>query len=169
MAAAVCALGISLSSMVAKITLRRGTARCAPTGMAKNRLKVKARELEKLRLKALSIVDSDPVIFRELSRAFRLNKKSRTAKYAKKLDGILSKAYLIQAELMTIAGAARRINDSLKNIVRGALREDLRISDLTLDASFKSALITAELNARCIKNPALRKKTFKQLLCMKKR
>jgi len=156
MSAACAALGISLGLMVGKMTLAK------QKGRQKSQLSSKLLALDKLRLKALDIVDCDPVVFEELMCAYG-SRKSRKAKSAKQLDCLLNQCCDVQIKLISVSQGARAIISSFKSLVRGSLVDDLKISDIVLSAAIRAALITANLNVIVIKDSTLRKKLTVQL------
>ncbi|MDD5086103.1 MAG: cyclodeaminase/cyclohydrolase family protein [Candidatus Omnitrophica bacterium] len=157
MTAAAACLGISLSLMAARIAAKRLGA------SQKAKLNAKIRSLDGLRFNTLMIVDRDAAIFKELTRLFRQDRRSKTPRSARKLSLGLKKAFLIQAELLELLREARIINNSVRGILQRGLKEDLKISNRVIDAAMGAALITAKLNLGYIKSPLLRNSLAKEL------
>ena len=157
-------LGIGLAEMVARIGIRK------VDGEAKAGLRKTIRSLEKLRKDALQIVDLDPRVYGTVMKTYTDAKKiSDEKKKERVIDEALENSFRLQANLALLATMAKRAVRSMEGIVKGSIKNDLRVSLAVLEAAFHGAYATAEINQVYLKNPEKKNRAHEALEELKRK
>lgn len=143
-------LGMGLIQMVGRVALaRKKKSSLGPEEEEKdreNRLTVGkiVEVVEKIKKDALEIVNLDPKVYQEVIQAYA---------HPEKLEDALQNSFRLQADLGLLAVMAFEWNKNLLGLVSGSIQNDLRVSEALLEAAFRGAVHTAEINIRCMKDP----------------
>jgi formiminotetrahydrofolate cyclodeaminase len=143
---------MALTQMVARIALRRKPkADLAPEQKFQDkanrqRMQEIVDSLEKTRADALQVVSLDPKVYDEVMTCYKEGAKPE------KLEDALQNAFRLQADLALILVMAKEWNEHMKTLVKGAVANDLIVSDGLLSAAFEGAFHTAHINVVYMKN-----------------
>lgn len=147
-------LGMGLTQMVARIALNRKP-KAGLTQEQKfqdeancKRMEEIIRSLEKTKKQALQVVSLDPEVYDEVMACYKEGAKPE------KLEEALQNAFRLQADLALIIVMAKEWNAHLKGMVKGAVANDLIVSDQLLAAAFEGAYHTAHINVVYMKDKA---------------
>jgi formiminotetrahydrofolate cyclodeaminase len=102
--------------------------------------------LEKTRADALQVVSLDPKVYDEVMACYKEGAGPG------KLEDALQNAFRLQADLALILVMAKEWNEHMKTLVKGAVANDLIVSDGLLAAAFEGAFHTAHINVVYMKN-----------------
>ncbi len=154
----VASLGMGLAEMAAQIGMKKSDPR------AKAEIEKAVRLLRKAKKDALQVVDLDPKVYQAVMKAYEKarsledsNKKNRL------IDEALENSFRLQADLALLVSMAKRATESLLNLVKGSIQNDLKVSLAILDAAFHGAYDTARINVVYLKD-AGRKERSEQAL-----
>jgi formiminotetrahydrofolate cyclodeaminase len=145
-------LGMGLTQMVARIALKRKPkGGLAPEQKFQDEANRKRMEeiiqsLEKTKEQALQVVSLDPEVYDEVMACYKEGAKPE------KLEDALQNAFRLQADLALIIVMAKEWNAHLKGMIKGAVANDLIVSDQLLAAAFEGAYHTAHINVVYMKN-----------------
>jgi formiminotetrahydrofolate cyclodeaminase len=163
------ALGMGLTQMVARIALKRKP-KAGLTAEQKfqddanrKRMEEIVASLEKTRADAMQVVDLDPKVYDEVMACY----KDGVA--PEKLEDALQNAFRLQADLALILVMAREWNMHMKTLVKGAVANDLIVSDGLLAAAFEGAFHTAHINVVYMKKPERKEHAEKALAELRSR
>ncbi len=157
------ALGMGLTQMVARIALKRKPkADLAPEQKFQDEANRKRMQeiidsLEKTKADALQVVSLDPQVYDEVMACYK------DAGGAGKLEDALENAFRLQADLALILVMAKEWNAHMKTLVKGAVANDLIVSDGLLAAAFEGAFHTAHINVVYMKNQERKARAEKAL------
>lgn len=157
------ALGMGLTQMVARIALKRKPkADLSPEqkfqdDANRKRLEEIIDSLEKTRANAMQVVDLDPKVYDEVMACYQKDAAPE------KLEDALQNAFRLQADLALILVMAKEWNAHMKTLVKGAVANDLIVSDGLLAAAFEGAFHTAHINVVYMKKPERREHAEKAL------
>jgi formiminotetrahydrofolate cyclodeaminase len=157
------ALGMALTQMVARIALRRKPkADLAPEQKFQDeanrqRMREIVNSLEKTRKDALQVVSLDPKVYDEVMACYR------EGAGPEKLEDALQNAFRLQADLALILVMAKEWNEHMKTLVKGAVANDLIVSNGLLTAAFEGAFHTAQINVVYMKNKERKERAEKAL------
>lgn len=146
------ALGMALTQMVARIALKRkpkadiASEQKFQDEANRQRMQEIVDSLEKTRADALQVVSLDPKVYDEVMACYR------ESAAPEKLEDALQNAFRLQADLALILVMAKEWNAHMKTLVKGAVANDLIVSDGLLAAAFEGAFHTARINVVYMKN-----------------
>ncbi len=146
------ALGMALTQMVARIALKRKPKTdLTPEQKFQNeanlqRMQEIVNSLEKTRGDALQVVSLDPKVYDEVMACYE------EGAGAEKLEDALRNAFRLQADLALMLVMAKEWNEHMKTLVKGAVANDLIVSECLLTAAFEGAFHTAHINVVYMKN-----------------
>jgi formiminotetrahydrofolate cyclodeaminase len=157
------ALALGLMQMVARITLKRkvkpdlSPADLKQEEESRTALKKIVDQAELVKSQAMQTVSADPQVYDEVMSG-----------YAKKLsdaemDELLLKAFHMQADLAQKIASAIDLNGKLAGLVKGAIKNDLIVSQHLLRAAFQGAYHTAHINLVYMKDAAKKAAAEKEL------
>ncbi|MBN1493265.1 MAG: cyclodeaminase/cyclohydrolase family protein [Candidatus Omnitrophica bacterium] len=152
--ALVAAVGIALAEMVANIILKRKLPLRKPP-----QLKTTAKRLAQFRVKVEEVIDKDARVYARLRRAY----SEKTKLNQKYISDCLYESFDVMVLLVSLIGAARRELTVLEKCKSKSLLNDLLLSKVFLDASFKGAFATAKINYDYMPDKK-RKQTMQTLL-----
>ena len=157
------ALGMGLTQMVARIALKRKP----KTGLTeeqkfqddanRQRMREVIDSLEKTKADALQVVSLDPQVYDEVMACYK------EGAAPEKIEDALQNAFRLQADLALILVMAREWNAHMKTLVKGAVANDLIVSDGLLAAAFEGAYHTAHINVVYMKNQERKERAEKAL------
>ena len=145
-------LGMALTQMVARIALKRKPKTDLPAEQKfqdeanRQRMQEIIASLEKTKEQALQVVSLDPKVYEEVMACYK------AGALPEKLEDALQNAFRLQADLALIIAMAREWNAHMRTIVKGAVANDLVVSDSFLSAAFEGAFHTAHINVVYMKN-----------------
>ena len=145
-------LGMGLTQMVARISLKRKPkADLTQEEKYQDQANKKRTEeiielLEQNKKKALEIVSLDPKVYDDVMACYR-EKASE-----EKIEDALENAFRLQADLALIIIMAKEWNSHMRGFIKGAIKNDLVVSDNLLGAAFNGAFHTANINVVYMKN-----------------
>ncbi len=163
------ALGMALTQMVARIALKRKPKASLTEEQKfqeeanKQRMAEIVESLEKTKADALEVVSLDPQVYDDVMACY---KEGATPE---KLEDALQNAFRLQADLALILVMAREWNAHMKTLVKGAVANDLIVSDGLLSAAFEGAYHTAHINVVYMKNNERKERAEKALAELRKR
>jgi len=163
------ALGMALTQMVARIALKRKPKASLTEEQKfqeeanKQRMAEIVESLEKTKADALEVVSLDPQVYDDVMACY---KEGATPE---KLENALQNAFRLQADLALILVMAREWNAHMKTLVKGAVANDLIVSDGLLSAAFEGAYHTAHINVVYMKNNERKERAEKALAELRKR
>jgi formiminotetrahydrofolate cyclodeaminase len=146
------ALGMGLTQMVARIALNRKPKKDLTPEQTfqeeanRKRMQEIIDSLEKTKTDALLVVSLDPQVYDEVMACYKEGASSE------KLEDALQNAFRLQADLALILVMAKEWNSHMKTLVKGAVANDLIVSDGLLSAAFEGAYHTAHINVVYMKN-----------------
>jgi len=146
------ALGMGLTQMVARIALNRKPKKDLTPEQTfqeeanRKRMQEIIDSLEKTKTDALLVVSLDPQVYDEVMACYKGGASSE------KLEDALQNAFRLQADLALILVMAKEWNSHMKTLVKGAVANDLIVSDGLLSAAFEGAYHTAHINVVYMKN-----------------
>jgi len=162
-------LGMGLTQMVARIALKRkpkaglteeqkfqGEANC-------QRMQEVIESLEKTREQALQVVDLDPQVYDQVMACYQAKEGTE------KIEDALQNAFRLQADLALIILMAREWNEHLRGMIKGAVANDLIVSEQLLAAAFEGAYHTAHINVVYMKDAGRKERAEKALSELRKR
>ena len=139
--ALVAALGISLTIMVARISLKRLDKK------QQKSLSKGIKLLEHLRRDAEQIIDLDPKVYKEVMASYaQLKKLGKTEKAQTGVENALHNSFRLQADLALLIAMAKQLLSTVGTFAKGSIRNDLIVSSGLLDGAFKGAIATARIN-----------------------
>ena len=160
----VASLGIGLAEMVAQIGIKKATPEAKP-GLRKT-----IRLLRKIRRDSLEIVDLDPRVYQTVMKSCAEARKISDEKKKERLvDEALENSFRLQADLALLVILAAQAVRSMEGIIKGSIKNDLRVSRSVLAAAFQGAYATAEINQVYLKNPEKKSRAHEALEELKKR
>ena len=160
----VASLGIGLAEMVAQIGMKKVDPASRPG------LRRTLKMLQKVRKDTLQIVDLDPRIYGSVMKTYAEAKTITDAKKKERvIDEALQNSFRLQADLALLVTMARQAVRSMEGIIKGSIKNDLRVSLAVLDAAFHGAYATAEINQVYLKNPEKKNRAGEALLQLKKK
>lgn len=157
------ALGMALTQMVARIALKRKPKADLPQEQKfqdeanRQRMQEIVNSLEKTRTDALQVVSLDPKVYDEVMACYK------EGAGPEKLEDALQNAFRLQADLALILVMAKEWNAHMKTLVKGAVANDLIVSDNLLSAAFEGAYHTAHINVVYMKNIERKERAGKAL------
>lgn len=163
------ALGMGLTQMVARIALKRKPkAGLTPEqkfqdDANRKRMEEIIHSLEKTRADAMQVVDLDPKVYDEVMACYKNDGGPE------KLEDALQNAFRLQADLALILVMAKEWNTHMKTLVKGAVANDLIVSDGLLAAAFEGAFHTAHINVVYMKKPERKEHAEKALAELRSR
>jgi len=163
------ALGMGLTQMVARIALKRkpkadlSAEQKSQDDANRQRMKEIVDSLEKTRADAMQVVDLDTKVYDEVMACYKEGASPE------KLEDALQNAFRLQADLALILVMAREWNAHMKTLVKGAVANDLIVSDGLLAAAFEGAYHTAHINVVYMKNPERKERSEKALAELRSR
>ncbi len=163
------ALGMGLTQMVAHIALKRKPkAGLTPEqkfqdDANRKRMEEIIHSLEKTRADAMQVVDLDPKVYDEVMACYK------DGVGPEKLEDALQNAFRLQADLALILVMAKEWNTHMKTLVKGAVANDLIVSDGLLAAAFEGAFHTAHINVVYMKKPERKEHAEKALAELRSR
>jgi formiminotetrahydrofolate cyclodeaminase len=163
------ALGMGLTQMVARIALKRKPkAGLTPEqkfqdDANRKRMEEIIHSLEKTRADAMQVVDLDPKVYDEVMACYK------DGVGPEKLEDALQNAFRLQADLALILVMAKEWNTHMKTLVKGAVANDLIVSDGLLAAAFEGAFHTAHINVVYMKKPERKEHAEKALAELRNR
>ena len=119
--------------------------------------------LEKTRADAMQVVDLDPKVYDEVMACYK------DGVGPEKLEDALQNAFRLQADLALILVMAKEWNAHMKTLVKGAVANDLIVSDGLLAAAFEGAFHTAHINVVYMKKPERKEHAEKALAELRSR
>lgn len=141
-------LGIGLAEMVARIGIKK-----LDPG-AKKGMRKTVKLLQKIRRDAFQVVDLDPKVYQSVMHSYSEAKKMTGEKKKETfLDEALENSFRLQADLALLVAMAKEAVRSMEGLIKGSIKNDLRVSLSLLRAAFEGAYATAEINQVYIKNP----------------
>lgn len=157
-------LAIGLAEMVVQIGMKK------VNGSTKLSLQRTMRLLRKVRKDALQIVNLDPKVYLDVLKAYAKAKKIiQKDKKNRLIDEALGNSFRLQADLALLVTMAQEAVHSLEGVIPGSIANDLRVSQALLEAAFKGAYDTAEINRVSMKDPAKKERAGRALEEVKKR
>lgn len=157
-------LGIGLAEMAAQIGMRK------VDRSTKLSLEKAIRLLRKARKDALQIVDLDPKVYLDVLKTYaKVKKISEKERKNQLIDETLENSFRLQADLALLVTMAQEAVHSLEGAIPGSIANDLRVSRSLLEAAFKGAYDTAEINRVYMKDPAKKERAGRALEEVKKR
>ncbi|OQA57290.1 MAG: Formiminotransferase-cyclodeaminase [Candidatus Omnitrophica bacterium ADurb.Bin277] len=162
-------LGMGLTQMVARIAMKRKPKADATPDQKfqaeanRKRMEEIVSSLEKTKEQALRIVSLDPRIYDEVMACYR------TGASADRIEDALQNAFRLQADLALIIVMAREWNTHMKDLVKGAVANDLIVSEKLLSAAFEGAFHTAHINVVYMKDAGRRERAEQALAELRKR
>ena len=148
------ALALGLMQMVAKITLKRKVKSDLSVEERSEEEKNRARlqkiveHVDQLKKQAMEMVTLDPCAYDEVRGCY-----SRKAP-EHETDAALLKAFRLQVALARQIALALDVNGKLAGLVKGAIKNDLVVSQHMLKAAFQGAYHTAHINVVYLKDEA---------------
>ncbi len=156
-------LGIGLAEMVAQIGIKKLDPE-AKKGMRKT-LKL----FQKIKRDTFQIVDLDPKIYQSVMKSYGAAKRMTGGKKEKFIDEALENSFRLQADLAFLVMMAKEAVQSMEGLIKGSIKNDLRVSLAVLTAAFQGAYATAEINQVSIKNPDKKNRARRALDELKKK
>ena len=157
-------LGIGLAEMVAQIGIKKADVQARPG------LRRTIRILQKARKDVLQIVDLDPRVYQTVMKTYAEAKKISDEKKKEWLiDEALENSFRLQADLALLTAMAREAVRSMNGIIKGSIKNDLRVSSAILEAAFHGAFATAEINQVYLRNPEKKNRAREALDELKKK
>lgn len=157
-------LGIGLAEMVAQISSKKADRQ------GKASLRKAIRLLQKARKDALEIVDLDPRVYLAVMKSYDAARRISDEDRKRCLvDQSLEDSFRLQANLALLVAMARQAVLSLDGLVRGSIKNDLRVSRALLNAAFHGSYATAEINQVYLKNLQKKERAARVLEELKKR
>ena len=163
------ALGMGLTQMVARIALKRKpkadltSEQKMKDAANRSRMQEIIDSLEKTKGDAFEVVSLDPQVYDEVMACYKDGSGSE------KLEDALQNAFRLQADLALILVMAKEWNSHMKTLVKGAVANDLIVSDGLLSAAFEGAFHTAHINVVYMKNKERKERAEKALAELRKR
>ncbi|HOW59197.1 MAG TPA: cyclodeaminase/cyclohydrolase family protein [Candidatus Omnitrophota bacterium] len=163
------ALGMGLTQMVARIALKRKLkADLTPEQKFqeeanRQRMQEIIDSLEKTRGDTLQVVNLDAKVYDDVMACYR----DKTG--PEKLEDALQNAFRLQADLALMIVMAREWNAHMKGLVKGAVANDLIVSQSLLAAAFEGAFHTAHINVVYMKNKDHKERAEKALAELRNR
>jgi methenyltetrahydrofolate cyclohydrolase len=163
------ALGMALTQMVARIALKRKPKADITQEQKfqdeanRNRMQEIVDSLEKTKANALQVVSLDPKVYDEVMACYK------DGSGPEKLEDALQNAFRLQADLALILVMAKEWNEHMKTLVKGAVANDLIVSDGLLSAAFEGAFHTAHINVVYMKNQERKEHAEKALAELRNR
>ena len=160
------ALGTGLIQMVGSVSLKRKKKQgLSPEEEKKEDAKREAIQkivnaIERIKKEALEKVDEDPDAYQKVIQA---------AGRPEKMENALADSFRVQAGLASLVVQALESNHSLAELVSGSIKNDLKVSAALLDAAFKGAYHTAEINVVYMKDAEKKQKAEKNLAELKEK
>ena len=144
----VASLGMGLAEMVAGIGMKKVNSESKPI------LRRAVQILRKARKDALQVVDLDPQVYQTVLKSYKQAKTiSDPIKKERVVEEALENSFRLQADLALLITMAKKAAESLEEIIRGSIQNDLLVSSALLDAAFHGAYETARINVVYLKNP----------------
>lgn len=169
-------LGMALTQMVARIALKRkpkaGLSEEQKFQDEANRQRMReiVGSLEKTRAEALQVVSLDPKVYDEVMACYKDGADPACLPAGRgKLEDALENAFRLQADLALVLVMAKEWNAHMKTLVKGAVANDLIVSDGLLAAAFEGAYYTAHINVVYMKSPERKERAEKALAELRKR
>ena len=154
-AAMVGALGISLSLMVVHITIKK------VSRAEQKKIRHYINRLEKLKKRMERLIDKDPSVYQKVVKSYTLSKTNpqRTARIQK----ALRESYAVMKVLCVDLLAAHEINRKIFTRTRGAILNDLCVSEAFIRAALSAGIATASLNVEYIKNKKVKRRLLQEI------
>ena len=162
-------LGMGLTQMVARIALKRKPKADLTQEQKyqdeanRKRMEEIIQSLEKTKEQALQVADLDPRVYDEVMACYQQGAKPE------QLEEALQNAFRLQADLALIIVMAKEWNAHLKGMVKGAVANDLTVSDHLLAAAFEGAYHTAHINVVYMKDKGRKEHAESALAELRKR
>lgn len=157
-------LGIGLAEMVVRIGMKK------MDELQEASLQNAISLLRKAKKDALQIVDLDPKVYLNVLKTYaRAKKITDQEKKNQLLDETLENSFRLQADLALLVTMAKEAVESLEGMIPGSISNDLRVSRSLLEAAFKGACDTAQINRVYLKDPAKKERAGRALEEVKKR
>jgi len=159
-AAVVASMGVSLSMMVAQVFAER---KGANKTVAKQQQIVKNiyRDLKVLQKSIVKIIDEDTKMYQKVVSAYKLPKTQKLR--VVRIEKALCASYQTMRNLCSDLCAMKRLNKDLVKRVKGAIANDLLVSQQFIAAAFRSAYDTAQINLVYMDDEVEQKKLEKEL------
>lgn len=154
-AALVASLAVSLTIMVARIV--------KPKIAKKSQKKWTdtIKDLTLIKRNVMKSIDKDPVCYKNVIAAYKLSATKKTR--SKKIEKALLSSYEIMRDLAIDIYTLKKLNQEIARGAKGAIANDLRVSGLFIEASFSSAIKTAEINVAYLADEKLQKICAKEI------
>jgi len=168
-AAYVGALGMGLTQMVARIALKRKPKADLTQEQKfqdeanRKRMQEIIGSLEKTKQNALQVVSLDPQVYDEVMACYQPGAEPG------KIEDALQNAFRLQADLALIIVMAKEWNAHMKTLVKGAVANDLIVSNELLTAAFEGAFHTAHINVVYMKDKDRKERAEKALAELRNR
>lgn len=162
----VASLGMALTEMVGRISLKRkkksGLNPTEEKQDDENRrtLQKMIESIQKTKKDALEIVNLDPQIFQGVMEA---------SSQADQMEDALQNSFRLQADLAFLVVMAREWNSNMAGLVKGSIKNDLLVSASLLEAAFHGAYHTAMINVKYMKDDAHKMRASQALEELQKR
>lgn len=162
-------LGMALTQMVARIALKRkpkadlSDEQKFQDEANRQRLREIIASLEKTKGQASQVVSLDPKVYDEVMACYK------EGALPEKLEDALENAFRLQADLALIIAMAKEWNTHTRTLVKGAVANDLVVSDAFLTAAFEGAFHTAHINVVYMKNKERKERAEKALAELRNR
>lgn len=164
MSAYVACLGIALAEMVVQIGMKK------VDRPGKIVLQKALRLLRKVKKDTFQIVDLDPQVYLDVLKTYTQTKRIPEQEQKNRLiDEALENSFRLQADLALLVTMAKQAVRSLEGAIRGSIANDLNVSRSLLEAAFKGAYDTAQINRVYLKDPEKKKQAARALEEVKKR
>jgi len=154
-ASLVATLGISLSLMVARITIKK------VGRIEQKKLKHSIHTLMRLQKQTRILIDKDSKMYQKVVESYKL--PTAYQRRTLQLQRALVASYNGMKKLCIDLCAVHKINLDIFAIARGAILNDLCVSEAFIKAALSSAVAIASLNAEFITNKRLRKKLLDEI------
>ena len=160
----VAALGIGLAEMVAGI----GIAKLDSVSQAS--LRKAMRVLAKARKDALEVVDLDPKVYQLVLKSYQKAKgPGNEEKKNRLIDEALENSFRLQADLALLVIVAQENIRFFEGMIRGSIKNDLKVSVALLTAAFQGAYDTARINVVYLKDAQKKSRAEQALQELKRR
>jgi len=154
-AALVGAIGISLSLMVANITLKKVGNR------GQKKLKIYIKKLKQFKKQISHLIDKDPKVYKRVINSYNLSRENPQRMV--RIENALVASYNVMKQLCVDLCTVHDINSDIFSISRGAILNDVCVSEAFIKAALSSAISTASLNAEYVKNKRIKKRLLDEL------
>ena len=159
-AALVGSLGVGLTEMVARIIIKKVTKR------ERHVVEKVLKKIQPVKRRINALIDKDTRMYKKVIASYKLSKKN--PRRARAIQNALYDSYAIMKKLCDDLLIARESNRTLMKIARGAIANDLNVSESFIKAAFNSAVSTAHLNAAYVNDKSVQQKMIADIKRVKK-